>query len=180
MPARIDAQFFNRDTKQVAIDLLGKRLVRMQNGGREELIINETEAYLGQADKACHAHKGRTDRTEVMFGPPGMLYVYLIYGMYHMLNIITKQEGEPEGVLIRGAGEHDGPGKLTQHLDVDMSFDAKPAVPDTGLWIEEGVHCKESDIVTTSRIGVGYADEWAKKDLRFVFDSEARTAGSGG
>lgn len=165
----LSKSFFDRDTKTVAKELLGQQLVRDDGKTKETFIITETEAYLGEHDKACHAHKGRTERTEVMYGPAGYFYVYLVYGMYHMLNIITEEEGHPAGVLIRGAGVHDGPGKLTQYLDVDKTFDTKRVDPETGLWVRQGdITVDNADITTTPRIGVGYAGEWAKKPLRFI------------
>jgi DNA-3-methyladenine glycosylase len=108
--------FYNRNTLDVARDLLGKTLVF--NGVQAE--ITETEAYVGRDDPACHAFRGRTKRTDVMFGPAGFSYVYLIYGMYHCLNFVTEEDGFPAAVLIRGARPFDGPGKLCRGLGITL------------------------------------------------------------
>lgn len=101
---RLERGFFDRDTRLVARDLLGRCLVRVLNGEVLACRITETEAYIGRMDKACHAWGGRrTRRTETLFAPPGHAYVYLIYGMYHCLNLVTESEGEPAAVLLRGA-----------------------------------------------------------------------------
>src|SRR5438477_265913 len=97
----LPADFFNRDTDQVAQELLGKFLVRKIQGKETSAIITEVEAYDGQSDLASHASKGKTKRTEVMFGKPGIFYVYLCYGIHHMLNIVTREHGYPAAVLIR-------------------------------------------------------------------------------
>lgn len=100
---KLTKDFYDRDTCQVARDLLGKYLVRIQNGIPLVLRITETEAYIGRCDKACHAYNyRRTQRTETLFAPPGTAYIYLIYGMHHCLNFVTERSGEPAAVLIRG------------------------------------------------------------------------------
>ena len=100
---KLTKEFYDRDTCQVAQDLLGKYLVRIQNGIPLVVLITETEAYIGRCDKACHAYNyRRTQRTETLFAPPGTAYIYLIYGMHHCLNFVTEPEGEPAAVLIRG------------------------------------------------------------------------------
>lgn len=101
--SRLTRRFFNRNTITVAKELLGKYLVRRINGKVIAAKITETEAYCGQKDLACHASKGLTERTKVMFGPPGCAYVYLVYGMYHCFNVVTREEGCPEAVLVRAA-----------------------------------------------------------------------------
>jgi len=119
---KLPKSFFDRDTVQVAKDLLGKRLVF----GGKECVITETEAYVGMEDEACHAARGKTPRNAVMFGDAGFSYVYLIYGMYHCLNFVTEAEGRPCAVLIRGAEpvdsdcgvKLDGPGKLCKFLGI--------------------------------------------------------------
>lgn len=118
---RLGEDFFVRDTVTVARELLGKRMVC----GDRQVVITETEAYVGEGDPACHAARGRTPRTEVMFGKPGVLYVYFIYGMYFCMNVVTEQEGFPAAVLIRGVVDLDrpeekldGPGKLCRSLGI--------------------------------------------------------------
>ena len=109
----LKAEFFNRDVLELAPDLIGKILVRKFDDGRKlRLKITETEAYRGEEDKACHAFKGKTQRTEVMYMEAGTIYVYLIYGMYYMLNFVASKEDIPQAVLIRAAGDYNGPGKL--------------------------------------------------------------------
>ncbi len=166
-------QWFARPALQVARDLLGKVLVRTRGKARLEGIITEVEAYTGPHDKACHAYKGRTRRTEVMFGPAGHWYVYLCYGMHEMLNVVTGREGYPAAVLIRGvacAGEWvEGPGRVTRRLCVGRAFNALPAVPSRGLWVEDrGIRIPVRAVARTPRIGIAYAQEWREKPYRFV------------
>lgn len=164
--------YFLRPTLTVARDLIGKYLVR-DNG--EEVVagkIVEVEAYVGTSDKACHASKGRTARTEVMFGPPGVAYVYLIYGMYHCLNVVTEREGFPAAVLIRAVEVEgrliDGPGRLCRLFEIDRSLNGLDLTRKQSLWFEDrGVAVSRRDIDQLSRIGVDYAGEWAHKPWRF-------------
>lgn len=132
-------------------------------------MITETEAYDGPDDKASHAHRGETARNEVMFREAGFWYVYLVYGMHHMLNIVTGKKEYPAAVLIRGAGEYDGPGKLAKALRINRQQNGKKAGRLGGLWIEDrGVSISKRRIQKTPRIGVAHAEEWAKKPYRFV------------
>ena len=157
--------FFSRPVLTVAEELLGKYLV----AGSESHMITEVEAYDGPEDRACHGCRGRTPRTEPMFGPGGHWYIYFIYGMYWMLNIVTNEPGYPAAVLIRGVEGFDGPGKLTKALKIDKRFNGMPAAESTGLWIEDrGVKIAPSRMQRTPRIGVSYAGPWAKKLYRFV------------
>lgn len=113
---KLDAAFYNRDTCQVARDLLGRYLVRVQDGVPLVVRITETEAYIGRVDKACHAYNyRRTPRTEPLFAPPGTVYIYLIYGMYHCLNLVTEPEGEPCAVLLRGGQARGNPDLLARN-----------------------------------------------------------------
>ncbi len=166
--------FFNCDTKIVAQNLLGKFLVRKIRDKKLSLMITETEAYDGFYDKASHAYKGETKRTKVMFGHPGNFYVYLCYGMYFMVNIVTREKGYPAAVLIRGAALNkenafNGPGKISKFLKIGKSFNSKKSAVATGLWIEDkGIKINKKDIRKGSRIGVDYAGlSWSKKKLRF-------------
>ena len=164
--------FFNRPTLTVARSLVGKYLVR-ENGTRAIAgRIIEVEAYVGTEDKACHASKGRTARTEVLFGPPGMSYVYLIYGMYHMLNVVTERADFPAAVLIRAIevdGELiDGPGKLCRELGIDRSLHQVDLTAGRSVWFEDrGRRVPRNQIGTFARIGVEYAGLWARKPWRF-------------
>lgn len=165
-------KFFSRTADLVAPDLLGKFLVREHGGKREAYMITETEAYDGFEDKASHAAKGKTPRTEIMYGSPGHWYIYFIYGMYEMLNIVTGKKNYPSAVLIRGLEGIDGPGKLTRQLGITRSLNAMPATKGNGLWIEDrGIVIPKSGMTLTPRIGVAYAGEWAKKEWRFVMSA---------
>jgi DNA-3-methyladenine glycosylase len=158
--------FFDRPADAVARDLLGKMLVRRIGGERTAHTISETEAYLGPHDLACHAARGRTSRTEVMFGPPGTLYIYFIYGLHWILNVVTGPEGYPAAVLIRGAGDVPGPARLTRALAIDGSLNGRLAAPACGLWFEDGRRTRT--IIATPRIGVAYAGpKWSARKLRF-------------
>ena len=156
----------------MARDLLGTALVvRAADGSVSRHVVFETEAYLGAHDLACHGSKGMTPRNATMFGPAGRWYVYLCYGMHWMLNIVTGAEGVPAAVLIRGVGEHVGPGRLTKALGIDRSFDGCAANRRCGLWFEHtGSAVPRRLVERTPRIGVGYAGAWAAKPLRFVVD----------
>lgn len=162
--------FFNRDTKLVARELLGKFLVRGVNGKEIAAMITETEAYDGPHDLASHASKGKTMRTEIMFGHPGNFYVYLVYGMYYMVNVVTREHGYPAAVLIRGVEGANGPGKLTKFLKIDKKFNGKISMYESNLWFEDrGVVVPEKSIKRLPRVGVGYAGPiWASKKLRFL------------
>jgi len=171
-PRPLGAEFFDRPADRVARELLGAWLVvRGPDGRPTRHAIVETEAYLGAHDLACHGAKGMTRRNATMFGPAGHWYVYLCYGMHWMLNIVTGAAGLPAAVLIRGAGAHLGPGRLTRALGIDRAFDGSPAVRPSGLWIEaSGIRVPPRLVARTPRIGVGYAGAWAEKPLRFVVD----------
>ncbi len=169
----LPADFFNQDTVTVAKKLLGKFLVRSINGKEVAAMITETEAYDGLQDLASHASRGMTPRTEIMFGHPGNFYVYLIYGIHEMLNVVTREHSYPAAVLIRGIltedNTHlDGPGKVTKFLAIDRSLNTKPASKATGLWVEDrGVIPPK--IHKLPRIGVAYAGPiWSAKKLRFL------------
>jgi len=175
-------RFFNRDTETVAKELLGKFLVRKIGNKEIPVMIVETEAYDGPHDRASHAFLGKTQRTEVMFGHPGNFYVYLCYGMYFMLNIVTREYGYPAAVLIRGAAYHggeekkvilDGPGKITKFLGVDKNLNRKKSEKQSMLWIEDrGLKTHKNNIRKTFRVGVGYAGPlWSVKKLRFFLDT---------
>ncbi|MDA1039962.1 MAG: DNA-3-methyladenine glycosylase [Planctomycetota bacterium] len=166
--------FFDRPADRVARQLLGAWLVVHGADGRlRRHVVFETEAYLGAHDLACHGSKGMTKRNAVMFGPAGRWYVYLCYGMHWMLNVVTGAEGVPAAVLIRGAGEFVGPGRVTKGLQIDRAFNGLAAGRKAGLWLEpSGVAIPRRWIERTPRIGVGYAGVWAEKPLRYVVDPQ--------
>lgn len=166
----LGSDFFDRPTLVVAQELIGKFLVRERDGIEAAHMLTEVEAYDGFDDKASHAFRGRTPRNAVMFGPPGMLYVYFTYGMHHMLNVTTGPVDHPAAVLVRGVAGIRGPGRLTKALGITRALDQLPAVPATGLWFEDrSILVKRKDIERTPRIGVASAGpRWAGKKWRFV------------
>ena len=164
--------YFNRPTLTVARSLVGKYLIRCIDGREIAGKIVEVEAYVGSKDRACHASKGRTQRTEVMFGPAGVAYVYLIYGMYHCLNVVTEREEFPSAVLIRAIeidGELiDGPGRLCRALEIDRRFNLVDLTIGESLWFEDrGEVVGRGTVGAYPRIGVDYAGKWAEKLWRF-------------
>ncbi len=170
----LTAEFFNRDTCLVAQELLGKFLVRRVDGQEMFAMITETEAYDGPQDLASHASKGKTNRTQIMFGQPGYFYVYLCYGMHYMVNIVTREENWPAAVLIRGVQlqekHFDGPGKVSKFFGVDKSMNGKSAGKQAGFWFEDrGVAIPKSSIKKLERVGVAYAGPvWSAKKFRFL------------
>ena len=164
--------YFNRPTVTVARSLIGKYLVRVINDRTLAGKIIEVEAYVGPRDKACHASKGRTQRTDVMFGQAGVAYVYLIYGMYHCLNVVTEREEFPSAVLIRAIeldGELiDGPGRLCRALQIDRRLNCMDLTIGESLWFEDrGGVVGRGNVIAHPRIGVNYAGKWAEKLWRF-------------
>lgn len=158
-------KFFEKPTLEVAESLLGKYLVRKIGGETFAGIITEAEAYVGESDLACHAAKGRTKRTEVMYQDAGTLYVYMIYGMYFCLNIVTEKKDYPSAVLIRAvkldnfdAKATNGPGKVCKILKIDKKMNGEKLGRKIGLWVEDrGIKTKKENIKKLPRIGVDYA-----------------------
>ena len=144
--------FYHRPCLEVAHDLVGKVLVC----GDQKLRISETEAYVGESDTACHAHKGRTKRTEVMYREAGTIYIYLCYGVHWLLNIVTGEENEPEAVLIRACVDAEGPGKLTKKLGINGELNRQSICGEDLYIVDDGFTC---DITTDKRVGIGYASE---------------------
>jgi DNA-3-methyladenine glycosylase len=159
-----------QDVLEVAPLLLGQYLVRRApDGSLSRHVITETEAYRGAEDLANHASKGRTPRTEVLFGEGGHVYMYLIYGMYWMMNVVCGPPGTPQAVLLRGVREADGPGKLTRLLGVDRSFYGEDLVHSDRIWIEESG--ATPGYSTAPRVGIDYAAEpWKSKPWRFLMN----------
>jgi DNA-3-methyladenine glycosylase len=171
----INKKFYAQKTLLVARKLLGKKLVREINGVLLSGMIVETEAYCGEADSACHAHRGKTGRNSVMFGSPGHAYVYFTYGMHYMLNLVTESEGNPCAVLLRGilpitgieemqayrkkkgAELANGPAKLCQALGIDKSLNGWDLTLSKELWVEDYKTISAGSILATPRIGIDYA-----------------------
>ncbi len=166
----LSREFFDRPTLEVAKDLLGKFLVRRRGRKTEAYMITEVEAYDGFRDKASHAHRGRTARNAVMFGPAGHWYVYFTYGMHWMLNIVTGPKDYPAAVLIRGVDGISGPAKITKAFVVGRGLNNRTSSVKTGLWIENrGVRVGKKLIKRTGRVGVAYAGRyWAGRKYRFA------------
>lgn len=169
---KLKRAFFNRDTIEVAKDLLGKYLVHVVDNVQMVGKIVEVEAYLGAHDLAAHSAKGLTNRTKVMFGPPGHSYVYLIYGMYYCMNIVTEEEGHASAVLLRALepiknieGKTRGPGLLCNAMHIDKRLHGHDLESETFYVAEDNK--EKFTIVKRPRIGVDYAKHWAKRLLRF-------------
>jgi len=165
---KLGQDFFSRDVLEVAPDLLGKVLIRrFDNGKLFTSQITEVEAYRGEEDKACHASKGRTSRTEIMYHPGGSVYVYLIYGMYWMLNFVTGDRNEPQALLIRGLNDITGPGRITRILEIGSDFYGEDLAGSERLWIEDAG--QQVAMQAGPRIGIDYAGEpWKTQPWRYV------------
>jgi DNA-3-methyladenine glycosylase len=176
--ARLPLAFYARETLLVARDLLGMHLVHVGPAGRQVGRIVETEAYKGPRDLAAHSARGRTKRTEVMFGPPGHAYVYFIYGFWNCLNVVTAAAGVPHAVLLRAlepiegidATTH-GPGLLCRAMHIDRDLNGASLLGGQ-LWIEKPAAYRPPRVARSARIGVDYAGDWALKPWRY-FDRES-------
>jgi DNA-3-methyladenine glycosylase len=173
---RLPRAFFARDARVVARALLGKVLVRVDGGVRRAARIVETEAYHGVRDRASHARFGPTRRAKVMFGPPGVAYVYLIYGTSHCMNVVTGREGQPSAVLVRAAEPvagclhaTRGPGNLCRALGITRGADDGRDLSGDVLFVEDGPRPRER-VLRTARVNVHYAGPWAEKPWRFVLE----------
>jgi DNA-3-methyladenine glycosylase len=170
---KLPRTFYDRDPIAVARDLLGKHLVHVSEGVERVGRIVEVEAYLGPHDRAAHSARGLTERTKIMFGPPGHAYVYLIYGMYYCMNVVTQPEGVASAVLLRAlepvrnvAGRTQGPGLLCQAMHIDKRLNGHDLLSDDFYVADPGAPA-DVTIVRRPRIGVDYAGPWAKRLLRF-------------
>jgi DNA-3-methyladenine glycosylase len=180
----LDRKFYRRDTLRVARALVGKKLVRQINDLDLAGMIVETEAYCGEADSACHAHRGKTPRNAVMFGESGHAYVYFTYGMHYMLNLVTEEEENPCAVLVRaiqpingieemearrkrkGADLTNGPAKLCQAFSIDKSLNGWDLTLGSKLWVEDYKKIPAKSIIATPRIGIDYAHKKDRNALR--------------
>lgn len=166
---KLPRAFYDRDTILVARELLGKYLVHADRVGQ----IVEVEAYLGPHDLAAHSARGLTERTKVMFGPPGHAYVYMIYGMYYCMNVVTEREGHASAVLLRAVepiqnvnGRTQGPGLLCKAMGIDKRLNAHDLLSDD-FYVAEAPKPEAFAMVKRPRVGVDYAKHWAKRHLRF-------------
>jgi DNA-3-methyladenine glycosylase len=179
MLRKLPRNFYDRDTVAVARDLLGKCLVNRSGAAERVGRIVEAEAYLGPHDLAAHSARGLTARTRVMFGPPGHAYVYLIYGMYYCMNVVTQAEGKASAVLLRAiepvkyvAGRSQGPGLLCRAMGIDKQLNGHD-LTSTNFYIADDGAVEHPAIVKRPRIGVDYAGHWAKRLLRFYIRGNA-------
>jgi len=175
---KLGRTFYGRPAAELAPALIGKVLVRRMDGQEYRVQIVEAEAYCGPQDLACHTSKGRTRRNEVMFGPPGHAYVYFIYGMYDMFNIVSGPRGGGQAVLIRAAeaiapfqADLSGPGKLTRALQITRSDNGRDLIGDE-LFVTDGSP-RRPRILVAKRVGVDYAGKWKDALLRFC-DADSR------
>jgi DNA-3-methyladenine glycosylase len=173
---KLPRDFYDRDTVQVARDLLGKHLVHVCDGVERRGRIVEVEAYVGAHDLASHSSKGITPRTKIMYGPPGHAYVYLIYGVHHCMNVVTEPEGNGAAVLLRALeplanidGNSKGPGLLCRAMGIDRRLNGHDLLSDD-LYIADPPRRESFSIVERPRIGVAYAAQWAGENLRFYID----------
>ncbi|MCF7876316.1 DNA-3-methyladenine glycosylase [Candidatus Bipolaricaulota bacterium] len=193
MNVRLDRDFFERDTAAVARDLLGNFLVRI-NG--DELLrgrIVETEAYYGEGDPPSHASSGKTSRSKIMWEKPGLAYVYLVYGIHYMFNVVCEPEGKPGAVLVRGVEPEEGiemmvsnregaeirqltngPGKLTEAFAIDREENGLDLIKSEELWLEEGSVNGTSKVETSGRIGISRGK---KEQLRYFFQDNPFVSG---
>ncbi|HPN96543.1 MAG TPA: DNA-3-methyladenine glycosylase [Candidatus Moranbacteria bacterium] len=182
--------FYNQNTIRVAKELLGCFLVREYRGKIIKAIITEVEAYRGEHDLASHASKGRTDRTEIMYGHPGYAYIYMIYGMYFMLNIVTEEKDFPAAILIRAikitnssssargeelkeGREIKGPGKMTKFLHIDKSLNGHDLTKRKKLWLESAANKKRLKIIKSPRVGIDYARHCKSWQWNFKFENKS-------
>ncbi|MCC7259286.1 MAG: DNA-3-methyladenine glycosylase [Gammaproteobacteria bacterium] len=170
---RLPRRFYDRDTRQVARELLGMRLVHVVDGVPRVARIVEAEAYLGPHDRAAHSARGLTARTRPMFGPPGHAYVYLVYGLHHCFNVVTEREGHAAAVLVRAveplanlAGNTRGPGLVCRALGIDRRQSGHDLLSDD-LFIARPARRERFAVATRPRVGVDYAGAWARRLLRF-------------
>jgi len=166
---RLTEDFYSQHATELAPLLLGKLICRRVGDKVIKCRITETECYFGEADTACHAHKGKTERTKIMYESGGKAYVYLCYGIHSLFNVVTGNKDFPEAVLIRGVEGFSGPGKLTKYLQIDRALNGENLIFSDKLWIEDdGFKCKYK---TDKRIGIDYATEEYRNILwRFIME----------
>jgi len=168
---KVEREFYLADAVTVARQLPGMELVMAAGEKYRRHLITETEAYLGDSDRACHASRGRTRRTEPMYLEGGHLYIYFVYGMHWMLNVVTGPAEHPQAVLIRGVSQYPGPGRVTKGLGIDGSFNREDLASSGRIWIENTGFRPE--LVAGPRVGIEYAGEpWISKPWRFMIRNE--------
>ncbi|MDE6088643.1 MAG: DNA-3-methyladenine glycosylase [Oscillospiraceae bacterium] len=168
----LQSNFFHRDALVVAPELVGKIIVRkLDNDTILRERISETEVYRGEEDKACHASKGKTKRTKILYGESGRIYVYLCYGIHWLMNIVTGEKESPQCVLIRCGEIHNGPAKLTKYLQIDGSFNDQKIYENSHIWIEDDGF--QPELRTAPRVGIDYAgDDWRNIAWRYIAEKQ--------
>ena len=171
---RLNSEFYTQDVLTVAPELIGKILVRRSETGEEfRYRITETEAYRGEEDTGCHAKSGKTNRTKTLYEKGGCTYIYLCYGVHHLINVVTGQEEQPQAALIRGVEGFYGPGKLTKAMGITKDLNGTDLTKSKEIWIEDDG--AKPEYVTGKRIGIDYADEHYKNiEWRFTAPSEIK------
>ncbi len=168
----LNSDYFSAPATALAPDLLGKTLCRRTSEGVIRSKITETECYFGEEDTACHAHKGKTERTRTMYEKGGITYVYLCYGMHAMLNIVTGDKNHPEAVLIRCTSDANGPGRTTKFLSITTKDNALPLTEESGIWIEDD-GSPSPKYTALPRVGIEYASkEDRERPWRYVITKE--------
>ena len=167
---RLTRDFYLRPAEEAAPALLGKLLCIEHNGMVLRRRIVETECYQGEEDTACHAHRGRTPRTSVLYEEGGLAYLYLCYGIHHLLNVVTGSEGHPQAVLIRGIEGAIGPGRVTKSMGITTALNREDLCTSRRLWLEDD-GAPAPVFTVAPRVGIGYADPKDQKRLwRFIAD----------
>ena len=164
---RLNAETYKMRAPELAPYLLGKLLCVKRDGKTVRARICETECYFGESDTACHAHRGRTERTKTLYMEGGAAYVYLCYGIHYLLNVVSGEKDFPEAVLIRGVEEARGPGRATKYLGVDKRYNGISLIDSDEIWIEDdGVSVRYR---LDKRVGIDYASEEDRDRLwRFI------------
>jgi len=156
--SKLNKKFYTQDALKVAPQLIGKLLVRkLENGEIIKYRITEVESYCGEEDTACHARVGKTNRTAIMYEQGGLAYIYLCYGMHHMINVVTGEKDKPQAVLIRGVEGLNGPGKLTKAMNIGKELNGTSFVTSDKIWIEDDGYIAKYK--TDKRVGIDYATE---------------------
>lgn len=155
---RLTKDFYLRPAIEQSAALLGKLLVRKTERGVIRVRITETECYFGEEDTACHAHRGKTERTKILYEEGGLAYVYLCYGIHSLLNVVTGTKGHPEAVLIRAVEGFNGPGKLTKAMGITRQQNYTDLCTSDELWIEDDGYVPD-EILRSKRVGIDYATQ---------------------
>ena len=171
MAKRLGRRYLSQPATALAPELIGKLLCRKTSEGVLRYRIMETECYFGEEDTACHASKGKTPRTKILYEKGGTSYVYLCYGMHSLFNVVTGKEGHPEAVLIRGVSGYNGPGKLTRAMSIDRELNGEDMVHSDRLWLEDDGY--QAKYITAKRVGIDYATPEYRDILwRYIMDDE--------